>query len=596
MARPSVQPHLADRRSAWLTGVRAWAEARRGPDVVFAALALVAFVTLLYLGRSLTFFGDEWEFIVRRQDLTLATLLDPHNEHWSLFLVLVYNVIFSVVGLHSYLPYLAALLLVHVLAVTGLFVLLRRIAGPFVALGGAALMLFLGSAYEDLLWAFQIGFVGSVAAGVWALLIIHAGVDRRALMAAGGLLLVAVATSGLGLFFLVAAGTLALLDPSRRRALRPIVAVGVIYVAWFAIFGRAGLDAAHSPFSLTALAGVPAFVITGGGRGIGALIGADLAENQALFVLLMTAVAWGLIRGQYVPPLATAAMAGLVVQFVIIGLARDQAYGQGSIGATAPRYVYSTVAFLLIVVASLVGDAARRSVSWRQGLAVLLVVGFALIGNVAALRSGSHFFEAQAVQLRAAIGWVEEHPSSPLIRANVAPTSYTPVGVSDILALAGHGSVTHDDLLQVVIPHVTPAASDQAIFAMVKSDFQIGPAVSPVVALLPPKMTANHDVTADAQGGCLSLRAIGAAPQVSVTASAGTSLLYVPTATGRLKATLSLLAGPQDPDSITVAVTAGLGYAIALPDVGAQAPWTLSLVPPVDPMGGQVCSLVSAGP
>lgn len=575
---------------------RDWSEARRGPDVAFAVLALVAFVTLLYLGRSMTFFGDEWEFIVKRQDLTLTTLLDPHNEHWSLFLVLVYKVLFSVVGLHSYLPYLAALLLVHVLAVTGLFVLMRRISGPLVALGGATLMLFLGSAYEDLFWAFQIGFVGSVAAGVWALVIIYAAVDRRALIAAGGLLLVAVATSGLGLFFLMAAGTLALFDPSRRRALRPIVAVGAIYVAWFLIFGRAGLDTTHSPFSLTAVAGLPGFVITGGGRGIGALIGVDLPENQALFVLLMTAVAWGLIRGQHVPPLATAAMAGLVVQFVIIGLARDQAYGQGSLGATAPRYVYSTVAFLLIALAALIGDAARRSVSWRQGLAVLLVVGFALMGNVAALRSGRHFFQAQAAQLRAAIGWVEEHPSSPLIRANVAPTRYTPVGVSDILALAGHGSVTRDDLLRMVVPDTTPAASDQAIFAMVKSDFQIGPAAGQVVDLLPPKMTANHDMTADAQGGCLSLRAIGAVPQVSVSALAGTSLLYVPTATGHLKATLSLLAGPQDLDSITVGVTAGLGYAIAIPDVGAQGPWTLSLVPPVDPMGGQVCTLVSAGP
>jgi hypothetical protein len=597
VARPSGQPVPAERPELdRVAAAKGWAAHRRTPDLVFALLALVAFVVLLYLGRALTFFGDEWEFITKRQDLTLQNLLGPHSQHWSLFPVLVYKSLVSVVGLHSYLPYLAMLLLVHMTAVAGLFVLLRRMAGPLVALGGATLMLFLGSAYEDLFWAFQIGFVGSVAAGLWALVIVQASIDRRALAAIGGLLFVAVASSGLGLFFLVAVGTLALFDPSRRRVLQPVVAVGIVYLVWFLIFGRTGLDAVHDPFSLAAMAGIPSFVISGGGRGIGGLLGVNLPQNQALFVLLVASVAWRVIRGHHLPSLAVAAVAGLVVQFVIIGMARDQLDAVGY-AAVAPRYVYSSAAFLLLALAAFLGEPAKRSVSWRQGLAVALVVGFALIGNLTSLHSGSLWFQRQAVQLRAAIAWLEEHPGSPLIRLNVPPTSYTPVGVSDILALASRqGSVTRDDLLPGVVPRISSATTDQALFGLVKAAFQIRPAGDPVVDPTPPRMTAIHNLTAAPDGGCLSLRATGPVPQLSVAAPAGGSLLFVPEANGSLKAYLSLLAEPQDADSISVDVTGGQRFAIAIPDVGADVPWTLSLVPPVEPMGGQLCSLSSPGP
>ena len=81
-------------------------------------------------------------------------------------------------------------------------------------------MLFFGSGFENLFWGAQIGFVGATAMGLGALLLLDdvptlPGPGRAA--AATGLLIVAVMTSGYGLFMLGLVGLDVLLDPRRRK-------------------------------------------------------------------------------------------------------------------------------------------------------------------------------------------------------------------------------------------------------------------------------------------------------------------------------------------------------------------------------------------
>ena len=94
----------------------------------------------------------------------------PHNEHLSLVPVLVYKLLFSTVGTDSYVPYRVAGLLLHCGVAALLFAYARRRVGELLALGAAAIVLFLGTAWPDVLWPFQIGFLGSLAAGIGALL------------------------------------------------------------------------------------------------------------------------------------------------------------------------------------------------------------------------------------------------------------------------------------------------------------------------------------------------------------------------------------------------------------------------------------------
>ena len=57
-------------------------------------------------------------------------------------------------------------MMLHVISAAGLLVLLRRHIPAAGAMAATVLFLFLGSGFDNLLWAFQIGFVGSVAFGV----------------------------------------------------------------------------------------------------------------------------------------------------------------------------------------------------------------------------------------------------------------------------------------------------------------------------------------------------------------------------------------------------------------------------------------------
>ena len=59
-----------------------------------------------------------------------------------------------------------------------LFLYLRRRVDPWLALLAAGIVLFLGPAFDDLIWDFQMGFTGSLAFGLGALLMLERG-DRR---------------------------------------------------------------------------------------------------------------------------------------------------------------------------------------------------------------------------------------------------------------------------------------------------------------------------------------------------------------------------------------------------------------------------------
>ena len=99
--------------------------------------------------------------------------------------VLVYKLLFSTVGIDSYLPYRVLGLAMHCGVVVLLFSYARRRVGDVLALAAAAAILLLGTAWQDVLWPFQIGFLGSLAAGIGALLALDRE-DRRGDVAGRG--------------------------------------------------------------------------------------------------------------------------------------------------------------------------------------------------------------------------------------------------------------------------------------------------------------------------------------------------------------------------------------------------------------------------
>ena len=293
------------------------------PWSAFAVLASVTAVLLALYGRGLWYFLDEWLFILDRH-LTIADLVRPHNEHWSAVLVVIYRGLIDLFGTASYFPFHLVLIGTHVFAASGVLALLLNVSSPRVAIAFATVFLAFGAGSDNLLWAFQIGFVLATGLGTWALAV----APRRPGMAAV-LLTIAVATQGVGLFYLAAVA----LRLHRSRTVVWLALPVAVYAAWFAIAGTVGAN--HG-----AVSGVAVFFLYGLLASAGSLIAGGPAVGL-LFVCL-AAVGW---RAHALTIWSASAIAGLFVGFGLIALARgdlDLTF------AAAPRYLYACAPFVMV--------------------------------------------------------------------------------------------------------------------------------------------------------------------------------------------------------------------------------------------------------
>jgi len=195
-----------------------------------ASLATVTLVLLALLGRGLWFASDEWNIMT---EYPSGHLLVPFNGHLSAVPVALYQVLFHTTGVVDHLPYrLLGLASLGVLALAVVAHTRNRI-GAWTAVLALAAILWNSSGSTNLLFPFLLNFSLPIA----SLVIVWWCLDRstdRADAAAGAALLVALATSGLGL--VAAAAVVVELavtrSPFRRWAL--VVAPGlVLWSLWW---------------------------------------------------------------------------------------------------------------------------------------------------------------------------------------------------------------------------------------------------------------------------------------------------------------------------------------------------------------------------
>jgi hypothetical protein len=325
--------------------------------VIVSAAAIVVAVVILWLSRSYTFYFDEWSYILAAPDWTWISYLEPHNVHPAMLHRLVYAILLATVGLHSYVPYMAVLLAFHAANVVLLFEVVRRQAGDLIGVAAAALLLVLGAAWEDLLWAFQTMFVGSVACGLGALLVLQGERRSRRLLLAALLLTASLMFSAVGIVFLTAAAVQILAVPDRRRDLAWFVPTVIAFAVWYLAFSRSGSehDPGPAPSAANALV-MPFYLLWGLGSAAAGLIGEGGWFGPPMLLLAATAVAWTW-RRRGVNPFAVGAGAGLVSFYLVTGIARAQ-FGYQQSGAS--RYVYVGAVFWLLLLAG-----AARELPWH---------------------------------------------------------------------------------------------------------------------------------------------------------------------------------------------------------------------------------------
>ena len=476
--------------------------------IALAGIVAAALALLLYLARGTSFYFDEWDWVLDRRAWDLDALLEPHNEHLSLAPVLVFKTLFSTVGIDSYVPYRVAGLAVHCGVAVLLFAYARRRVGDILALGAAATVLFLGTAWQDVLWPFQMGFLGSLAAGIGALLALDRE-DRRGDVTAAVLLAVALSCSSLGIPLVFAAALEVLGRPDRRARWWVIAAPAVLYAAWWV--GYAGETTATS----NNLFGSPGYVAEAAAGASGALFSLGRDWGRTLAVGLVVALLLSLHRRGHASWRLIALIAAPLGFWFLTAVARAQFAEPDS-----PRYLYPGVVFLLLIAA----EAAAGVRLTRGALAVASVIlAGSLLGNFGAMREGAGFLRDDSTAVDGALA------ALPLVASRVGPDFQPDPGSAPQIRAKAYLDAARDLGSPAPPPSALPGMYERG---RARADESLGRALSP--RLTPddsaprgaaPKIDAIQAATQEAKGACQTVSSPGAAATADVVVPKGGLLL-----------------------------------------------------------------------
>ena len=359
---------------------------------------------MFHLARGLTFNLDEWIVVTERRGPGAPSLLEPHNEHLSVLLLSVFLGLLRIGGLDDQPLMMVPLVLLQVALGALLFVVARRRLGAGVGVGVAAFAMVSGLAYENFLIPGQAGQMLSIVAGVAAFAVLDRPADQRTDRTLAVLMIVALASSGMGIPVLVGVAVELLLSAEGRRRLWVVGLPFGLYLAWYLAYGvtRASTD----EIALSII-----WAWTAAGHAAGALIGERQIEpGQDLLILLLVVLAYRAFRLQRAGRVRMAALATVLVTFYgLSGLSRHDIAPPSS-----SRYLTVGLVFLLLLLV----EAARgwRVRAWAPWVVILLALVSLSKDHKLAFREGRGIFLERSEDMRGSLAAVEL-----LGRGRVAP-------------------------------------------------------------------------------------------------------------------------------------------------------------------------------
>jgi hypothetical protein len=379
---------------------------RNAPTLLLAGALASAAVLTLVLTSKVTFYADTWDILINRRDLTVDSLLKPHNEHLIAIPVLLEQLILRVFGMSSALPEYVLLTAFLLATAVLLYVYVKRRVGPWLALFAAVLVLFLGPAWEVILSPFEIAFCGPILCGLAMLLALERE-DRAGDVAACAFLTLGLGFSSLGVPFVVAAAVAVLLGPRetwRRRAF-VFVIPALVFCAWYVGWGHD----AESHIGLRNVLAAPRYVADTIAVALGGLFGLGTAPEggsidpvwgRALLIALVIVLGFrqfrrpGFDRALW-PVVAAAATSWFLTAF-------NSFPGREP---TSSRYQYAGAIFILLILANLL-----KGVRPGRGaiLAGFVITALAVGPNLVVLKEdGADYLRAQSVLTRADTSAIE---------------------------------------------------------------------------------------------------------------------------------------------------------------------------------------------
>jgi hypothetical protein len=355
-------------------------------------LAALAVVMILWNAHRQFFIYDDWTYWTTRQDFlagggikgVLKVLFVPHNGQLPTLTFLVWLPLDWLFGMHTYLPYVIPVILIHLATGLLLFELLVTRLRPGVALGAAALYLFMGNAAGSASTASHLGWTIAIPAVLFGLLAIgwYDGVsDRRLVLSTLGAALVGGTAMGFVVLFVLGVA----LAVRKRYSIAFVVAAGfgLFFVGWrvlgssFAVSGtgRGGVSLA---FGVGRVADYISYIWSGLMTTTADLLATGfLPLALVLLVAIAVAAFWTVLDGREYLYVATA---GGALFFYSLVAMRGVELNLPAYIPEAPRYMLVAGTLMLPSLAWL----ADRLISARRWVAVplALMLGWAVIGNV----------------------------------------------------------------------------------------------------------------------------------------------------------------------------------------------------------------------
>ncbi len=400
---------------------------------MFLAYLVVAGVLVITrFGEGRWFFLDEWAFLSNRSITDIGDLFRPHNEHLVAVPVVVYRVLFRLFGLESYIPYQIAIVATHGIAVILLRLVMRRAGvGPWMASAVASTLVLFGPGAENIVWGFQIGFVGAFAFGLGQLLLSDhdaTPMRRDALAVVCGVCAV-LTVSSVGVAMVAVTGAAVLARRGWRAACWQMGPPLALFGLWWVTarpsnVGLGAFEAAANETSPRSDRLLALEVADWNVRSVAHTFEA-LGSHTIVAVLLGALLLGGTVaalrdqgldgaRRTLAAPMALAL--GALAFTTLTGLAR---WKLGPSAAEAERYTYVMVAFLLPQLAVATAAVARR---WTP-LGPIAIAGFVLVsaGNLSDFDDSQRFMAGIGEISRSQVATWAESPY-----ATVVPESLTP--------------------------------------------------------------------------------------------------------------------------------------------------------------------------
>jgi hypothetical protein len=433
----------------------------RAALLALAVAVLVSMAWLLHLDSQLSFIADDWELLVVREGWSPSVFLEPFNENIVAGPAVVFKVLLGVFGMGSAMPFYVVSISFFLTSAVLLWLYLRVRVGDWLALVGTCSILFLGAAFEDFLWSFQMGYFGAMAAGLGALVALDRE-DKRWDAVACGLLVVSVAFSSLGLVF-VAGVVVDVLMGRRPRAHRlyivmwPLLLLAIWWVGW-------GHEA-ESHLSGDNLLGLVGWVYDSAAAGIVSLLGlatddgtspdqSHLIWGQLLVPIVAGGVGLRIFRDRGLAKGLAVALALALAFWILAGLNRTPERFP-----TSSRYQFPSAVFLLLI-----GAEALRGIRLPKlvvPVAAAIVLAASISGISLMEREQTERWEPAADSIRSSLVAVElaADAADPSFQISIPPNTTFSAGTY-LDAAAEHGSPAFEEAELAARPEPERAGAD----------------------------------------------------------------------------------------------------------------------------------------